>query len=550
MKRCTECGLFAPDDAAACARCEGTAFTAEGTPLLVDGRYSLEEQLGHGGMGIVYRARDVWLDRPVAIKLISPKLLQAGDLTAQFRREAATLASVRSEHVVQVYSFGPHEGSFFFAMEYVRGNDLDEIMVEHASHGESLPLARMLTIMQQAAKGLGAVHRAGLIHLDVKPSNIVIEEDTGRPVLVDFGLARWRGQGAQTVKISGTPYYMAPERCGTQVEASALTPQTDIYSLGCMLFEVLTGKTPFDGSSPYAVLAQHMDAPIPKVSAHAPDLVDFDAVVARAMAKRPGDRYESCDAFAAAIAAVGPKRTLPPAEDTLPSAEPTTVPVPLENRVFRVMVVDDDPAFRKLASKAAELALRDVKVEITAVGSGDEALAAAREHPHDLLTLDFDMPGLDGTETLSELRALPHGTHTRVAVVSGSAGPAERWRFAVLGVNEFIAKPVELRDLTEALRRIARRSGWIDVKPLPKSSGVEEGKGVSPTGDTIPAATVMPASDPVEPAGVPKRPLRAGWIVGAFVVLLVAMMSLLVASSSGPSGTPTGAGTPAPRSSP
>jgi len=168
----------------------------------------VEAQLGKGAMGVVLRVRDIGLDRDVALKLIAPPFIADPSAATRFRREAAALAAIRNEHVVQVYSFGPHEGSFFFAMEYVRGPTLEALMRQHADHGAFVPLHRALTILLQVASGLDAAHHAGIVHRDVKPSNIVIEEHTGRPVLVDFGLAH-RGR-LEASEVVGTPWPRRP----------------------------------------------------------------------------------------------------------------------------------------------------------------------------------------------------------------------------------------------------------------------------------------------------------------------------------------------------
>jgi serine/threonine-protein kinase len=198
---------------------------------MFDGRYAIERELGRGAMGVVHLARDVELDRLVALKVTSAAL---DDETAinRFRREAKALASLRHDHVVQVYAAGRNEGRVYFAMEFVDGETLDEILIEHQAHGARIPLFRTLTLLRRIAAGLDAVHAAGLVHRDVKPSNIVVEAGTGRPVLVDFGVVLALRLDSDPDS-GGTPLYMAPEQIH---RLEPVTARTDQYALACTAF--------------------------------------------------------------------------------------------------------------------------------------------------------------------------------------------------------------------------------------------------------------------------------------------------------------------------
>lgn len=480
----------------------------------VDGRYRVESELGRGGMGVVYLARDTWLDRHVALKMVAPTWARDGEITARFLREAKALASIRSSYVVQVYAFGLHEGSYFFAMEYVRGRTVKQILTEHREHGDRVPTHRTLTILNRIARGLDAVHAGGILHRDVKPSNIVIEEDTGRPVLVDFGLAVPEDDPAAALAL-GTPHYMAPEQGGVGVPGSSVSVRTDIYALGVTAFEMFTGELPFDTSDRARLMRWHARKVPPALSSKHRDLAPFDTTIARALAKDPADRYPSCTAFAEVLAAASeqwvhgnlPTAPPPPAsrpgDDTPlrpqkapsipadafqstppaafappPAPEPKSTRVPFTPsepmaavsvpssptalaRAVHVLVVDDSPVFRKFTVQAAQIAFfrrkKSRAVAVRGAGSGQEALELAALQAPDLVILDFDMPGLDGVGTLSRLREIPGGHSARVVVLSGRVSAADRWRFAALGVNEFLRKPIELRHLVDRLERIARR---------------------------------------------------------------------------------------------
>jgi serine/threonine-protein kinase len=351
--------------------------------------------------------------------MIAPRWLGDDAIVASFQREAKALASIRSQYVVQVHAFGLHEGSYFFAMEYVRGRTLRRILAEHRDHRDMVPVHRSLTILHRIAQGIDAVHSAGIVHRDVKPSNIVIEEDTGRPVLVDFGLAVPSKDPAAALAI-GTPQYMAPEQAGVGTLGASVTARTDVYSLGIVAFEMLTGRLPFDSDDIAQLVRQHARKKPPSLSSIERGLAPFDKAVARALAKDPTERYPSCTAFAEVLAAAGERwitSTLP----TLPTPPPGSqegqdarMPLlpdpPRENaRPFHALVVDDSPVFRKFTVQATQLALfrhdKDRLVVVEGAGSGQEAIERAAAQVPDLVLLDFDMPGLDGVDTLSRLRA-------------------------------------------------------------------------------------------------------------------------------------------------
>lgn len=426
-------------------------------PSIIDGRYEIEAELGVGGMGIVYLARDVGLDRRVAVKVIAPAWAKDSNIAMRFQQEARALASVRSPHVVQIHAFGRHGEGFFFAMEYVRGRGLDAILEEHLKHGARLPLHRALTIFAKVSEGVSAVHAAGIIHGDVKPANIVIEEDTGRPVLVDFGLA---GHGTDVGDFGGgTPSYASPEQAGLGPPGSAVSPRSDVYALACTAFEMLTGHLPFEVKDPLEMLRCHAKLPPPRVSSFVPELAAFDPIYERALAKSPDLRHESVAAFAAAVmkAAISVDKM----QARTAAGGPTRRRGPV--RPLEVLVVDDDPDFRKFAIRAVKLAFFGMRLRVTAATTGGEAIAAGEEETPDLVLLDFDMPGFDGVQTLSEMREMPRGDRARVVVMSTPSGLlASRWRFSILGVQDFLAKPVELAVLVETLAAIGTRAGWMN----------------------------------------------------------------------------------------
>ncbi len=488
---CSACGHAPVTPDAPCERC-GALQTGDARPLVVDGRYQVEGVIGHGGMGVVYLANDTGLGRQVALKMIAPRWLGDSTVLASFQREAQALAQIKSQYVVQVYAFGPHEGSFFFAMEYVRGRNLRQIVTEHREHGETITPLRTLTILLRIAEGIDAVHATGRVHRDVKPSNVVIEEGTGRPVLVDFGLTVLSADPAAALAI-GTPQYMAPEQAGVGVPGAAVTARTDVYSLGIAAFEMLSGQLPFDSKDLSQLMRHHARKQPPRLSSLRRDLAPFDKVIARALAKDPEERFPTCLAFAEVLRAAGERLinstlpTLPPpaADDYSPAAfpplprpgatprivdprSPVTAgspgggpPSSSRERAFHVLVVDDSPVFRRATVQATKLAFfrhdKSLRTVVEGAGSGQEAIARATAEPPDFVLLDYDMPGLDGLDTLSRLRALPGGGTARVVVISGRVDKVGRWRFASMGVNDFIVKPITFQQLVERIEAIAKR---------------------------------------------------------------------------------------------
>ena len=423
---------------------------------IVDGRYELLRELGRGGMGRVYLARDAGLDRVVALKMIDPKLAADPALIALFRREATALARVRSEYVVQAYAFGLHEGSPFFAMEFVEGSDLESIIASYAARRDVVPLHRAATILRQAASGLAAVHAQGIIHRDLKPSNVLVEAGSGRPVLIDFGLAlpaASEGPASQ----GGTPLYMAPEQWVP--ESGDVSAATDVYGFGAMAFELLAGRRVYESDSAMSLMVMHVQDEIPRASAIRPGLAPLDAVFARALAKYPQDRYPDGRALARALD-VALAEALP-SEATPPRARRDVTPAPVVDREcgVRALVVDDDDSFRLFAKRALQIGVAGALVSVDEAATGEAAIEVAQQDMPDLLVLDFDMPGLNGLETLSRLRALPQGSRARVLIVSGDIERIGRCHFDVLGVVDFVAKPVALRALAKVVGGMAKASG-------------------------------------------------------------------------------------------
>jgi eukaryotic-like serine/threonine-protein kinase len=253
-------------------------------------RYELEELVGTGGMSSVYKARDRLLERFVALKILHQRYTEDEEYVERFRREARAVAQLAHPNIVTVIDRGEQDGRQFIVFEYLDGENLKQLLVREGP----LPTGEALQLAIQVGRALGYAHERGIVHRDVKPQNVILDGD-GRAKVTDFGIARSIdvevGHGVtQTGAVLGTSDYIAPE----QAQGEPVDAQTDVYSLGVVLYELLTGEVPFRGENFVAVAMQHVSEPPPSVLERRPDVPPrLDLVVQRAMAKRPADRHDS-----------------------------------------------------------------------------------------------------------------------------------------------------------------------------------------------------------------------------------------------------------------
>jgi len=272
--------------------------------------YRIEALIGRGGMGAVYRAEEAGLGRKVALKVIAPELAQDERFRERFLRESQIAASLDHPHVIPIYQAGEDGGVLYLAMRYVEGADLAKLVAQEGA----LEPRRALELLSQVAEALDAAHEKGLVHRDVKPSNVLIAGAAGREhcYLADFGLTKRTGSlSAVTAAgdIVGTLEYVAPE----QITGDPLDERADVYSLGCVLYECLTGSSPFPRATDVALLWAHVhEEPTPLSKARSELPKELDSVLARALAKEPGRRYRSAGELAAAArSALGLAETAP-----------------------------------------------------------------------------------------------------------------------------------------------------------------------------------------------------------------------------------------------
>jgi serine/threonine-protein kinase len=271
------------------------------------GKYKITQHLGRGGMAEVYKGYREDLDRTVAIKLMHAFLVAEQDFLFRFKREARAMAKMRHTNIVSVYDFDVHgDNIYYLVMEYIGGGTLKEKLMALAEKGLRLPLDHAIRIAMEVANALTYAHSREMVHRDIKPANIMLDE-TGKAILTDFGIVKLVGGQSMaftaTGALIGTPAYMSPEQAlGKPGDA-----RSDLYSLGVLLFQMVTGQLPYAADTPLAVVMKHVNDPLPVPTEFNPDVpVQVQEIILRAMAKEPEDRYQSSAEMAAALRAVNP----------------------------------------------------------------------------------------------------------------------------------------------------------------------------------------------------------------------------------------------------
>ena len=277
-------------------------MTSGGDPLLGTrlGSYQVIEAIGAGGMARIYKGAHTELKRYAAIKVVNWGLQEDPEFTERFRREAQAIATLRHPNIVQIYDFGKYASGYFMVMEFIDGNDLAFLLRQHRHKQTLLPKEQIVQVVKDVAAALDYAHNQGVIHRDVKPSNVMINQD-GQSILTDFGLVMLQTSQSQATLGStfGTPHYVAPEQA---ISSAAAVTASDIYSLGVILYELVTGQLPFDDESPLSVALKHVsEVPTPPKVINSELSPDVEAVILKALAKQPVDRFASTGEMAAAL---------------------------------------------------------------------------------------------------------------------------------------------------------------------------------------------------------------------------------------------------------
>ncbi len=310
---------------AICPTCQGSIEDGasecpiDGTKLISDSkigsvlgdRYRLVAKLGQGGMGTVYLAEHVVLGKNMAVKVLREELSRDEELVKRFQQEAVAASRIGHENIVNVTDFGRSpEGALYFVMEYLEGQSLTRLIRQ----GGPMPLERAVPILAQICRALAAAHSRGIVHRDLKPDNVMVvrrEDGSDLVKVLDFGISKVHtgnasdsGRLTRVGMVMGTPEYMAPE----QVEASSVDHRVDIYSLGAVAYELVTGKLPFEANTPVAMLMKHQSEPLVPIRTRRPDLNlpdALDRLIVKAMSKRPAERQQSMQEVLSELAAIG-----------------------------------------------------------------------------------------------------------------------------------------------------------------------------------------------------------------------------------------------------
>jgi serine/threonine-protein kinase len=309
----------------------------------VVGNYRITQKIGEGGMGAVFKGIDLMLEREVAIKMLRPELASQPDVVERFRSEAITLAKLNHPNIATLYAFLRHGNDFFMVMEYVQGYTLDNLIRRNGA----MPVDHAVTLFCQALEGIGRAHKLGIVHRDIKPANVMLTSEDGSIKVMDFGIARVLGTARMTRQgnIVGTIEYMSPEA----IKGEDADARTDIYSLGILLFEMLTGRLPFISDTEFGMMMAQIEQAPPPPTSFAPHVpMGIERAIMRALAKKAGARFQTASEFREALqtglqTAFAPTRAMSsvnpppptrvaPGPSTPPQSYPSAPPTPSGSR--------------------------------------------------------------------------------------------------------------------------------------------------------------------------------------------------------------------------
>ncbi len=447
-----------------------SAQPSNAAPVILENKYRLLNEIGRGAMGTVFLAEDISLKRRVAIKFLLPELDASADCAIRFKQEAIGMASVRHNNVAQIYSYAEHGGNLYFVMEYLDGDTLENLVDANNRRGFFIPLADAMDMLVQAAQGLAAVHRSGVVHRDIKPANIMLTDDGRRTVIMDFGLVRNVEIEHEMRSLVGTPAYMAPEIAEGRMGADR-SPLVDIYSFGVSAYEILTGSLPFNGKTWVEIVRKHITEVPPFASERRPGLPEkLDEIIFRTLSKDPNDRYKNCSemieelTFVAQMAVSDDDRN--PASITtkkrrlsgmrFSSAPPKPArSTPISSSRGKLLVVDPDSAFRSVVHEVAKSSVPGCRVY--SATDGAMALKMFDEIRPNVLILDLSLPEVNGLEVAATIRGDRINDTVSIIIVSETGGRRELDILKRLKINRYLAKPVDRDQLADELRPLLER---------------------------------------------------------------------------------------------
>lgn len=423
-----------PSASEATHRCEHFTREARGDlepGLVIDDKYVLREKLGAGGMGVVYAALDQRLDREVAIKVIYSSAASDPELAVKIGDEGRAMAKLRHPNVMEIYDVGSYEDRPYMVMPLCPGQNLLAWVSGQGRGPISPPVA--IGIIGQACAGAKALHGIGLVHHDIKPTNIIMSPSY-EVILADLGLTRRRMEHEPTEDFTGTVGFVAPEYLGTEPVPSHLAHKTDIYALGVTTYWLLTRRMPTGKGTFREILDKQLAGDILPPSEVRPELPKiFDRIVLRALQLDPSLRPEAAEFQA----------ELFKARDAHPRAD-------VERQRF-ILVVDDDPAALKLT---AEYVASSSEAEVVTTTDPKAALSIIESRPPDLVISDLEMPDINGVELVASVRGNPRTCKVPIVMVTGVGGAKDWNLLRSIGVDRFLLKPIDPQVLRDTIGRV------------------------------------------------------------------------------------------------
>jgi serine/threonine protein kinase len=416
------------------------------------GKYRVLEPLGRGGMARVYRAYHPQLDRYVAIKVLRSDLVEEEEFLARFQREARAVAALRHPNIVQAFDFDAQDDNYYMVMELLEGDTLRTRLNDYRARGERMPLDEGVRILLDTLAGLAYAHSEGMVHRDVKPANILLTS-RGQAVLTDFGIAQIVGGTRYTVHgaLMGTLAYMSPEQ-GLEGQCDA---RSDLYSLGIVFYEMLTGDPPFDAETPLAILMKHVNDPLPlprKVEPNIPK--PFERVVLKVLSKRPQHRYQSAEEMAEALQKAAkrarvelPARISPPLSFTTAGAPSESVAV--LSGTAREKVVDIEFAAEDTDARLGErLALEESAAAKLAAAEPALNAPAAKSEPSPVTPVKGQIVAARGVPSSSAEEVVASARAALSDAGAALQGAADAWLSAEVPPTD---APVERRGVSRAV---------------------------------------------------------------------------------------------------
>jgi serine/threonine-protein kinase len=397
----------------------------------IAGTYCVQGVLGSGGMGTVYHCHDETLGRAVAIKLVHEDLLARRGVREAFLEEARSMARVRHENVVTIHAFGIHREQPYLVMEYVAGSNLARWMAQR----EVPSLADAVKMLDALCLGVAAIHDTGAVHRDIKPGNILIE-GKGRIAVTDFGLstAHTDVQYPADRLALGTPAYIAPELARGEPIDARTAPALDIYALGLLAFELITGQRPFEAASTAAMMQAHAYGEPPAPSSMRAGIPRaFDEPILHALAKSPSDRVPSAEALRRSL-----QRSFASAAE-YPHG-------------LKILSVDDEVDI--LIALQELLRMTFPGAEVISVSTTETAIEMVRRVHPDIVITDLDMPGGGGSAITVAMRADPGTATIPIIVMTGHGGASDWGNLRKMGADRFLVKPIDFDQLSSTIRKL------------------------------------------------------------------------------------------------